>query len=327
MAQGRLGWADQVVWWQAYPLGIVGAEKTLDEVEGVAHRLPRLEAWLDHLISLGANGLLLGPVFASATHGYDTVDYLRIDPRLGDDADFDALVAACRQRGVRLLLDGVFNHAGRDFPPVAQALHEGPGSEAADWVSALYDNGGLITADYFEGHDTLITLNHSSARVQAYVREVMLHWLRRGIDGWRLDAAYAVPSDFWSAVLPQVREEFADAWFVGEMIHGDYVAYVERSGLDSITEYELWKAIWSSLDSTQPPRARLDVAAPRRLRRTLRADDLPLQPRRHPGRQPRPRPAAPVARGGAARLPARGAERLLRRRVRARGRQAGPTRW
>jgi cyclomaltodextrinase / maltogenic alpha-amylase / neopullulanase len=59
-----------------------------------------------------------------------------------------------------------------------------------------------------------------------------------------------VPSEFWSAVLPQVREEFGDAWFVGEVIHGDYVAYVERSGLDSITEYELWHAVWSSLDST-----------------------------------------------------------------------------
>ena len=80
MAPGRVGWADHVVWWHAYPLGVVGAEERLEEVEGVAHRLPRLEAWLDHLISLGANGLLLGPVFASATHGYDTVDYFRIDP-------------------------------------------------------------------------------------------------------------------------------------------------------------------------------------------------------------------------------------------------------
>ena len=107
----------------------------------------------------------------------------------------------------------------------------------------------MITADYFEGHDTLVTLDHRSPCVQAFVREVMLHWLRRGIDGWRLDAAYAVPSDFWSAVLPRVRVEFGDAWFVGEMIHGDYVAYVERSGLDSVTEYELWHAVWSSLDN------------------------------------------------------------------------------
>jgi glycosidase len=106
-------------------------------------------------------------------------------------------------------------------------------------VSTFYDTGGVITADYFEGHNNLITLNHSSARVQEYVREVMLHWLRRGIDGWRLDAAYAVPAKFWAAVLPAVREEFPDAWFVGEMIHGDYIDYVKSSGLDSVTEYEL----------------------------------------------------------------------------------------
>lgn len=242
-------WVDHVVWWQVYPLGFVGAEQALGDVRGEVHRLPRLQAWLDHLIALGGNGLLLGPIFTSTTHGYDTVDYYAVDPRLGDDADFDALVAACRARGVRLLLDGVFNHAGRAFPPVAQALEEGPGSEAEGWVARLYDNGGMVTADYFEGHDTLVTLDHTSPRVQAYVRDVMLHWLRRGIDGWRLDAAYAVPPEFWAAVLPQVREEFPDAWFVGEMIHGDYAGYVRSAGLDSVTEYELWKAIWSSIDT------------------------------------------------------------------------------
>ena len=82
--------------------------------------------WLDHLLSLGCNGLLLGPIFTSGTHGYDTIDYLSIDPRLGTEEDFDALIAACRERGIRVLLDGVFNHAGRDFPPVKQALAEGP---------------------------------------------------------------------------------------------------------------------------------------------------------------------------------------------------------
>jgi glycosidase len=242
-------WVDHVVWWQVYPLGFVGAEKELDQVAGEVHRLPRLQGWLDHLISWGGNGLLLGPVFTSTTHGYDTTDYFAIDPRLGDDDDFDALVAACRAKGVRLLLDGVFNHAGRDFPPVAEALASGPGSAAEAWVAKLYDTDGVITADYFEGHDTLVTLNHRSPQVQDYVRDVMLHWLRRGIDGWRLDAAYAVPPEFWAAVLPAVRAEFPDAWFVGEMIHGDYVGYVQTSGLDSVTEYELWKAIWSSIDS------------------------------------------------------------------------------
>ena len=240
-------WARHVIWWQVYPLGFVGAEKAAGGPP--VHRLPRLVNWLDHLISLGCNGLLLGPVFASGSHGYDTTDHFRIDPRLGDDADFDALVAACRERGIRLLLDGVFNHVGRDFPPVAQALAEGPGSEAADWVARLHDTDGVITADYFEGHDTLVTLNHDSPRVRAYVQDVMKHWLSRGADGWRLDAAYAVPPGFWAAVLPEVRAEFPDAWFVGEMIHGDYTAYLREAGLDSITEYELWKAVWSSLDT------------------------------------------------------------------------------
>jgi cyclomaltodextrinase len=245
------GWVDHVFWWHVYPLGFVGAEHALAALADgeVEHRLGRVEAWLDHLVSLGCNGLLLAPVFASATHGYDTVDYFRIDPRLGDEADFDALVRACHDRGVRVLLDGVFNHAGRDFAPVAQALAEGPGSAAAEWVQQLYDTDGVITADYFEGHDTLVTLNHASPLVQDFVADVLLHWLRRGIDGWRLDAAYAVPAGFWAAVLPRVRQEFGDAWFVGEMIHGDYVAYVEESGIDSVTQYELWKAVWSSLDT------------------------------------------------------------------------------
>ena len=76
----------------------------------------------------------------------------------------------------------------------------------------------------------------------------MTHWLRRGADGWRLDAAYAVPDRFWAQVLPRVREEFGDAWFVGEVIHGDYSAHVREAGVDSVTQYELWKAIWSSLN-------------------------------------------------------------------------------
>ncbi len=118
-------WVPYVVWWQAVPLGFLGAEPNLGAANGVTHRLPRLEGWLDHLISWGGNGLLLGPIFTSTTHGYDTVDYFQIDPRLGDDADFDALVAACHDRGVRVLLDGVFNHAGRDFPPVARGARRG----------------------------------------------------------------------------------------------------------------------------------------------------------------------------------------------------------
>ena len=319
-----MSWVSHVIWWQVYPSASSEPRRNLMRSTGEVHRLPRLQGWLDHLISWGGNGLMLGPIFTSSSHGYDTVDYLQIDPRLGDDADFDSLVAACRKRGVRLLLDGVFNHAGRDFPPVAQALTEGPGSATEDWVSKLYDTKGVISADYFEGHDTSSPSITTRRRCRSYVRDVMLHWLRRGIDGWRLDAAYAVPPTFWAAVLPAVRKEFPDAWFVGEMIHGDYVDYVRTSGIDSVTEYELWWAIWSSINSVNF----------HELQWTLRRHAEFVEhfiPLTFLGNHDVTRvasqierTAAPVARGGPARLPARGAERLLRRRVRAGGDQGEP---
>lgn len=235
-------WTGHVIWWHVYPLGFVGAERRSTADTPVTHRLDRLHGWLDHLIALGGNGLALGPIFASETHGYDTRDYLAVDPRLGDDGDFDALIAACRERGIRVLLDGVFNHAGRSFPPVRDAIAAGPDTPAGQWIRWSGEHPYA-----FEGHKPLVTLEHGHDAVQDLVVDVMNHWLDRGIDGWRLDAAYAVPAEFWAAVLPRVREKHPDAWFVGEMIHGPYDEYVAASTLDSVTQYELWKAIWSSL--------------------------------------------------------------------------------
>ena len=215
---------DRTIWWHVYPLAALGAP--IRSEHDSAHRLRALEPWLDYLVELGCNGLLLGPIFASATHGYDTLDHFRIDPRLGDDEDFDWLIDACRQRGVNLMLDGVFNHVARSHPWVASGL-----AGDTDW----------------EGHGELATLNHDDPRVQDAVAEIMLHWLRRGIAGWRLDVAYAVPPEFWRTVLARVREEFPDAMFLGEVIHGDYAEIARAGTLDAVTQYELWKATWSSL--------------------------------------------------------------------------------
>ncbi|WP_082771831.1 alpha-amylase family glycosyl hydrolase [Actinoplanes sp. TFC3] len=220
------GWVQHAVWWQVYPLGFAGAYPVRPGVHSGG--LHRLQAWLDYAIELGASGLLLGPIFASETHGYDTVDHLRIDPRLGGNEDFDQLIAAAHDRGLRVLLDGVFNHVGRGHAAAARESWTGRG--------------------VFEGHDSLVTLNHDEPAVADYVTEVMQHWLRRGADGWRLDAAYAVPTGFWARVLPRVRAEFPEAYIFGEVIHGDYAAFVEQSTVDSVTQYELWKAIWSALN-------------------------------------------------------------------------------
>jgi cyclomaltodextrinase len=214
-----------------YPLGFTGAWPPRDD-DGDRHRLRRLEPWLDYAVELGASGLALGPVFASQTHGYDTVDHFRIDPRLGDDADFDALVAAAHDRGLRVLLDGVFNHVGHGHPAFQAALARGPEAPSASWFRLTWPGPRY---DTFEGHGGLVAFDHRAPAVAELVTEVMNHWLDRGADGWRLDAAYAVPAEFWSRVLPRVRERHPGAYVVGEVIHGDYADFVARSTMDSVT--------------------------------------------------------------------------------------------
>ncbi|MBB3603995.1 glycosidase [Mycolicibacterium sp. BK556] len=234
-------WVRHAIWWHVYPLGFVGAFPADAPPGPDEHRLSRIIPWLDHVVALGTSGIALGPVFASRTHGYDTTDHFRIDPRLGDDTDFDQLVDEAHRRGLRVLLDGVFNHVGTDFERYRQALD-------GDTESIGWFRGRPGRFHTFEGHSELVTLNHGSPVVVDYTVDVMKHWLARGADGWRLDAAYAVPESFWAQVLPRVREAHPDAWFVAEVIHGDYTAFVEGSGVDSVTQYELWKAIWSSLN-------------------------------------------------------------------------------
>jgi len=233
-------WVQHAIWWQVYPLGFVGAFPANQPPGRDEHRLRRIAGWFDHAIELGASGVALGPIFASRSHGYDTTDHYRIDPRLGDGADFDYLIAEAHRRGLRILLDGVFNHVGVDFPRYRQALHC---KSSARWFRGRA--GHFRT---FEGHSELITLNHNNPEVADYTVDVMTHWLRRGADGWRLDAAYAVPPHFWATVLPKVRDLHPEGWLVGEYIHGDYAAVARETGFDSVTQYELWKAIWSSLN-------------------------------------------------------------------------------
>lgn len=237
-------WTATAIWYAVYPLGMVGAPIHDRQPDDSGHRLGRLIDWLDHLVELGCNGLLLGPIFESVTHGYDTLDYFRLDARLGDDADFDALIAACRQRGIRVLLDGVFNHVSARHPALLEALAN-PQAPSAEWFHIDYTTDPPTRLN-FEGSDDLVLLNHSAPAVVRFVSRVMTHWLERGIDGWRLDAAYAVPAEFWAKVLPGVRERFPEALFVGEVIHAD-LGWVETSRLDSITAYELWKASWSAI--------------------------------------------------------------------------------
>jgi cyclomaltodextrinase len=156
---GEPGWVQDAIWWHVYPLGFVGAGTRAETDRPVAHRLGHLAGWLDHAFELGASGLVLGPVFASESHGYDTTDHLRVDPRLGDGADLGALLAACRARGLRVVLDGVFNHVGRGHPAFRAVLEQGTAAATASWFRLRWPGGeqawrpGIEPAyDDFEGH-------------------------------------------------------------------------------------------------------------------------------------------------------------------------------
>ena len=245
-------WIERAVFWHVYPLGFVGAEAEAVAGAPVVHRLRHLIGWLDYAVNLGASGLLLGPIFASSTHGYDTIDHFRIDPRLGDLSDFDALIEAAHSRGLRVLLDGVFNHVGRDFPRFRRAIASRHNVGDAGWFRLTWPQQPTADEepDYatFEGHRQLVALNHDAPEVADYVASVMTHWLDRGAAGWRLDAAYAVSRKFWDKVLPAVRAQHPDVYIFGEVIHGDYAGFVRETGVDAVTQYELWKAIWSSLN-------------------------------------------------------------------------------
>ena len=266
-------WVKHAIWWQIYPLGFVGAEHAAPtEAATVTHGLVRLVPWLDYAVNLGASGIALGPVFVSETHGYDTTDYFRIDPRLGDDADFDLLITEAHARGLRVLLDGVFNHTGRSFGPFQDVLVLGPSAPTASWFQLTWPDevwaqGAEPGYTDFEGHHHLVALNHDAPEVAAFVGKVMRHWLARGADGWRLDAAYSVPSSFWAKVIGGMRTEFPGAYLVGEYIHGDY-----SRGRAGETQLVLGQ---------------------------LRSADLRRQSRRHPRRQQAERPgtAATCPRG------------------------------
>ena len=242
------------VWYHLYPLGFLGAEDR-NPAPGatagpISHRLAELVVWLDHLVELGVTGLLLGPVFESGSHGYDVVDPLRIDRRLGKEEDLLRLIDECHQRSLRVGLDVVFNHVGRGHACFVDVLQNGRESSRSDWFHIDFDRQGHDGFRYtnFEGHGQLVKLNHANDQVLDWAVDVARHWLQRGVDTLRLDAAYAIPAAFLAAFESRVRAMRPDLLLIGEVIHGDYVAIAKASRLNSVTQYELWKAIWSSLN-------------------------------------------------------------------------------
>ncbi len=246
-------WAFDSIFYHVYPLGLCGAPARNDFGAAPVERLERLTGWLEHIRALGCNALYLGPVLESTAHGYDTADYWHLDRRLGTDETLRRFVAAAHAAGLRVVLDGVFNHVGRDFWAFRDIQANGAGSPYRDWFAGLRFDGSSPFGDPFayegwHGHFDLVKLNLGNAAVREHLFGAVESWLRDfDIDGLRLDAADVVDLDFQRALASLCRGIKPEFWLVGEVVHGDYRRWVNPQTLDSATNYEAYKGLYSSL--------------------------------------------------------------------------------
>lgn len=244
-------WIDQAVFYHIYPLGFCGAPQ-FNENEEVHYRLDKLEKWIPHLKEMNVSALYIGPLFKSSEHGYDTKDYYQVDNRLGDNASFKRLCEKLHENGIRIVLDGVFNHVGRQFWAFEDVRRNGQNSPYCGWFHNLNFGGGSPMGDPFwyeawEGHYNLVKLNLRNPEVADHLIDAVGMWMDEfGIDGLRLDAVDCVDMDFIRRLRSFCKQKRGDFWLMGEIIHGDYNRWANPDMLDSVTNYECYKGIYSS---------------------------------------------------------------------------------
>lgn len=245
-------WAHDAIFYHAYPLGMCGAPRRNDFRSTPVPRLAELAGWIEHWQALGINALYVGPLFESATHGYDTVDYFNVDRRLGDNATLAALVKRLHEAGIRVVLDAVYNHVGRAFFAFQDVQRHGQASQYCDWFSGLrFDKrspcGDPFTYDTWAGAYELVKLNLANPEVRSYMLQATAMWIRDfDIDGLRLDAADCLTKDFMEELAAFCRERKPGFWLMGEVVFGDYREWVSPTALDATTNYEAYKALHSS---------------------------------------------------------------------------------
>lgn len=243
-------WVNRSIFYHIYPLGMFGAPEYNDEKQ--AYRMDELEHWIPHLKELGVNALYIGPLFSSSKHGYDTKDYYEIDCRLGDNTSFKRLCNLLHQNDIRIVLDGVFNHVGREFWAFKDVQQNGANSPYCSWFQNLNFNGNSPMGDAFwyegwGGYYDLVKLNLKNPDVVNHLLGAVGTWMNEfDIDGLRLDAADCVDLDFFRQLKQYCKSRKNDFWLMGEIIHGDYNRWANSETLDSVTNYECYKGIYSS---------------------------------------------------------------------------------
>ena len=245
-----MSWYNEAVFYHIYPLGLTGAPKQNEYGETV-HRLNTLLPWIDHIKEIGCTALYIGPLFESVGHGYETTDYRKLDSRLGTNEDLTNFVAACHEKGIKVIFDGVFNHTGRDFFAFKDIQEKRQDSPYVNWYCNVNFGGNTEYNDGFSyenwgGYNLLVKLNQRNPDVQNYICDVIRFWVSEfDVDGIRLDAADVLDFDFMKQLRRTAEEVKPDFWLMGEVIHGDYSRWVNGSTLHSVTNYALHKALFS----------------------------------------------------------------------------------
>ena len=243
-------WYDEAVFYHIYPLGLTGAPK--ENKDGVVvHRLEKLKAWIPHLKKLGINAIYIGPLFESSTHGYDTKDYRRVDSRLGDNNDFKKFVELAHDNGIKVVVDGVFNHTGREFFAFQDILKNRSASPYCSWYknisfdwSSPYNDG--VGYEAWRGCYELVNLNPWEPAVREYIFDTIDMWIDEfDIDGIRLDCADCLEDFFIEEMRRRADAHKKDFWLMGEVIHGNYGSYISDNKLNSVTDYQLHKGLYS----------------------------------------------------------------------------------
>ena len=244
-------WYDDAIIYHIYPLGFCGAPKWNPHTEPV-NRIKKVIDWIPHLKEMNISAVYLGPVFESVEHGYDTIDYKLIDNRLGTNDDFKEVCKALHEAGIKVILDGVFNHVGRDFWAFKDIQDKGQGSQYCDWFANLNFGGSSPCGDPFwyegwNGFYNLVKLNLRNPAVCDYLIDAVDYWINEfDIDGIRFDAADCLDFDFIKRIHYFTKGKKNDFWLMGEIIHGDYNRWANSEMFDSVTNYECYKGIYSS---------------------------------------------------------------------------------
>ena len=246
-------WYERGVFYHMYPLGMTGAPRHNDATE-VTNRFAELLQWILHIRTLGCNAIYIGPLFESTSHGYDTRDYKLVDRRLGDNESFKVFVKQCHDSGIRVVVDGVFNHTGREFFAFKDIQEKKWDSPYKDWYKGVNFDwqgpcGDPFGYDAWQGHFELPCLNLYNQAVRSYLFDVIRFWIDEfDIDGIRLDCANVLDFNFMKEMRQETARMKEDFWLMGEVIHGDYSRWVNPQMLHSVTNYELHKSLYSGFN-------------------------------------------------------------------------------